>query len=61
VSFYIRIHDYATDGYLSFTEHPHVYDMALCGSTVRNVALGLWLVGHPCDSKTHNFERMVTL
>jgi len=26
----------------------HVYDVALCGNTVRNVALGLWLVGHPC-------------
>jgi len=25
----------------------HVYDVALCGSTVRNVALGLWLVGRP--------------
>jgi len=25
-----------------------VYDVALCGNTVRNVALGLWLVGYPC-------------
>jgi len=25
----------------------HVYDVVLCGNTVRNVALGLWLVGHP--------------
>jgi len=24
----------------------HVYDVALCGNT-RNVAVGLWLVGHP--------------
>jgi len=24
----------------------HVYDVALCSNTVRNVALGLWLVGH---------------
>jgi len=24
----------------------HVYDVALYGNTVRNVALGLWLVGH---------------
>jgi len=26
----------------------HVCDVALCVSAVRNVALGLWLVGHPC-------------
>jgi len=26
----------------------HVYDVALCGNTVRNVAFGVWLVGHPC-------------
>jgi len=25
----------------------HVYDVALCGNTVRNVAVGFWLVGHP--------------
>jgi len=24
----------------------NVYDVALCRNTVRNVALGLWLVGH---------------
>jgi len=29
----------------------HVYDAALCGSTVRIVALGLWLVGHTCPRK----------
>jgi len=26
----------------------HVYDMTLCGNIVRNVALGLGLVGHFC-------------
>jgi len=27
----------------------HVHDIvALCGNTARNVAQGLWLVGHPC-------------
>jgi len=26
----------------------HVDNVALCCNTVRNVALGLWLVGHPC-------------
>jgi len=26
----------------------HVYGVALCGNTVKNVALGLWLVGHFC-------------
>jgi len=26
----------------------HMYDVALCGNTVRNVALGLSLVDHPC-------------
>jgi len=26
----------------------HVFHVALCGNTIRNVALGLWLVGHPC-------------
>ena len=31
----------------------HVYNVALCCNTVRNVALGIWLVGHPCNSKTH--------
>ena len=25
----------------------HVYDVALCGNTIRYVAVGLWLVGHP--------------
>jgi len=30
-----------------------INDVALSGNTVRNVALGLWLVGHPCNSKTH--------
>jgi len=25
-----------------------VYDVALYCNTVRNVAVGLWLVGHPC-------------
>jgi len=25
----------------------HVYDVAFCGNTVRNVALRLWLVGNP--------------
>jgi len=29
----------------------HVYDVALCGNTVRNVALDLWLVGHHCYIK----------
>jgi len=28
---------------------PHVYDMALCCNTATNVALGLWVVGHPCN------------
>ena len=28
----------------------NVYDVTLCGNTVRSVALGLWLVGHPCYS-----------
>jgi len=27
--------------------YAHVYDVALCDNTVRNVALGLWLVGYP--------------
>jgi len=26
----------------------HVYDVALCGNTARNVTFGHWLVGHPC-------------
>jgi len=25
----------------------HVFDVAFCGNTVRNVALDLWLVDHP--------------
>jgi len=33
----------------------HVCDVALCGNTVRNVALGLWLVGHPCC--TSSFDK----
>jgi len=36
----------------------HVYDVALSCNTVRNVALGLWLVGHPCNCKTHTSKRM---
>jgi len=27
--------------------YDHVYDVARCSNTVRNVALGLWLVGLP--------------
>jgi len=30
----------------------HVYDVALCGNTVRNVDLDLGLVGHPCNRPT---------
>jgi len=30
---------------------PHMYDVALCANTVRNLALGLELVGHPCFIK----------
>jgi len=26
----------------------YVYDVALCGNTERKVAIGLWLVDHPC-------------
>jgi len=26
---------------------PYVHDVALCGNTVRNMAIGLWLVLHP--------------
>ena len=28
----------------------HVYDVALCGVAVRNVSLGLRLLGHPCPT-----------
>ena len=31
----------------------HAYDVAFCANTVRNVALGLWLVGHPCCCQYH--------
>jgi len=31
----------------------HVYDVALSGNTVRNVALGLWRVVHPCRKPCH--------
>jgi len=27
--------------------YAHEYDVALCGDTIRNVALGLWVVGWP--------------
>jgi len=37
----------------------HVYDVALCGSTVRNVALGLWLVGRPWTTCFALFEWFV--
>ena len=42
-----------------------VYDMALCCNTVRNVALRLKLVGHPCTIQTlvflflHNLPKHV--
>ena len=31
----------------------NVHDVVLCCNTVTNVALGLCLVGQPCNSKTH--------
>jgi len=34
----------------------HVYDVALCGNTVRNVVLGPWQVGHPWVSAKKNFQ-----
>jgi len=32
------------DGVMSMCTH--VYDVALCSNAVKNVVLGLWLVGH---------------
>jgi len=36
------------DGVMFMCAH-HVHDVALCGKTVK-IALGPWLVGHPCLS-----------
>jgi len=41
-----RVCECARDGVMLICAR--VYDVALCGNTMRNVALGLWLVGHPC-------------
>ena len=34
----------------------HLYDVALCVNTVRNVALGIWLVGHRCFMEISEFR-----
>jgi len=33
----------------------YVYDVALCGNTVKNMARGHWLVGHPWRSSWGNY------
>jgi len=38
----------------------HVYDAALSCNTVRNVTLGLGLVGNPCNNKTYISKHMAT-
>jgi len=35
-----------------------VYDVAHFGNTVRNVTIGLWLVGHPCNRSRSEVSRM---
>jgi len=47
----VQVHTHAS----AFTRHTrcvpmcNVHDVTLCGSTARNAALGLWLVGHLCS------------
>jgi len=38
----------------------HVFDVALCGNTVRNVALGLWLVGHPGIEGSRQYRKLAS-
>ena len=46
--------EWGTDGMIFMCDN--VYDVALWGNTVRNVALGLWLVGQPCSKQLEQQE-----
>jgi len=40
--------EWGRDGVMFMCAHVFVYDVALCGNTIRNVALVLWIFGNPC-------------